>query len=130
MEQKEIYIKCKRDKVQASTGRAFVMLYWDDVLAAMENLTPSEFKVWLYLARQVNYEVWFHYGTIAEELALSYQGIKNAFNSLVKKNYIHQLSENYFTFNIRAIGEGFNAYGGVAPVGRSTTTHPSPRAVE
>jgi DNA-binding MarR family transcriptional regulator len=96
----DIYVKCKRDKVDAKNGKAFIMLYWDDVVAAMENLTPSELKIWFYLARQINYEVWFNYKAIAEELSLSYESVKNAFRSLIKKDYIKQINENYFTFNL------------------------------
>ena len=98
----DIYVKCKREKVNANSGKAFIMLYWDDVVAAMENLTPSELKIWFYLARQINYEVWFNYKAIAEELSLSYESVKNSFRTLVNKGYIKQLNDNYFTFNLGA----------------------------
>lgn len=97
----DIIVQCRRAKVDTNQHKPYIMLYWEDVSAAMENLKPSELKIWFYLARQINYDVPFNYKKVAEDLTLSYESVRVGFKSLQDKGYVVQRDPNHFSFYLQ-----------------------------
>lgn len=83
------------------SGKMFLgCLDWDPLLDVMEDLAPSEFKLWLYLwkwrGKEKGYE--FSPADIDIQIGISESTTRRIKTELIKKKYLVKTSENKYDF--------------------------------
>lgn len=95
--QKEIVIK--RDLVEKASGKLYLIAYQDNLINAMNALSPCSFKVYICLLfNKDKYSLDFSPQHIAKISGIHRDTARNAFQELEEKGYLVKLDEKHFIF--------------------------------
>lgn len=87
-------------KSAIANGDLYLRVKLDDMFVAMQNLTSSAFKIWLYLSSNLeDYTLALSCADVCAACGLSERTFHKAVNELIDKNYIVQIHGNTYDFN-------------------------------
>lgn len=93
-------IRVNRERVDnvASTGRLYLIVYQDNLLSAMKNLSHTAFKVYVYLLlNKDGYSVAYSPEYIRKQANICKETARKSFKELIEKGYIEE-TERGFNF--------------------------------
>lgn len=80
--------KCDSENIYAKINK-------EALIEAMKDLTPTTYKVWIYLAsQQANYTFSFSPSAIEKETNIKKSSIQESIRQLINKNYLIQRNDN------------------------------------
>ena len=87
-------------KKKIEDGDIFIMLGWEDYIAAAKELSPSALNLYMYLAKnQDNYELWFSSKDYCKTFNVVDKTYRNARNELLRKGYLKEAENNHVFFD-------------------------------
>lgn len=90
-------------KKKIKEGDIFIMLKWEDYIAAARELSPSALKLYMYLAKnQDNYELWFCSKDYCQTFNVVDKTYRNARDELFRKGYLKEGENNHVYFDAAA----------------------------
>lgn len=88
-----------RDVVRSESGRPFIYAYNDNLLQAMDDLSASAFKVYVYLLMNKDgYKKEFSPAAIAENVKIHKDTARDAFKQMIRKGYLEQVKDYKYNF--------------------------------
>lgn len=89
-----------RDTVESGTQRRYLIAYTDNLLRAMSELSPSAFKVYLYLLmNKDNYKLEYSPAHIGKMVNVCKDTARDAFQRMERLGYFDRLDDNEHKFN-------------------------------
>ena len=89
-----------RESVDSKTQRQYLIAYTDNLIQAMYDLSPSAFKVYLYLLMNKDgYRMEYSPSYVARMVNVSKDTARDAFKQMERKGYFDRLSNSDYKYN-------------------------------
>ncbi len=89
-----------REQVDSNTKRQYLIAYTDNLIDAMYDLTPSAFKVYLYLLMNKDgFRMEYSPSYIANMVNISKDTARDAFKQMERKGYFDRLEDSDYKYN-------------------------------
>lgn len=98
--QKQIVVYRENVERSKETGRPYLIAYHDNLLAAMNDLTAAEFKVYLFMLFNTDgYKFDFSPALFEEKTGVCKDTIRKAMATLEKRGYLRYVDNNKYEFS-------------------------------
>lgn len=99
-----------RENVDSKTQRKYLIAYTDNLIQAMFDLSPSAFKVYLYLLMNKDgYRMEYSPSFIAKTVNVSKDTARDAFKQMERKGYFDRLEDSDYKYNFYEVSR-MNTY--------------------